>query len=53
MPEGVAKDGKGKEASPRRRPAGNLAKVKVELLDGSTMDLDVEVRIFYIDSPDV
>lgn len=54
MPEGVAKEvkeaksdvkAKAKEASPRRRPSGNMAKVKVELLDGSTMELEVEVSI--------
>lgn len=51
MPEGEAKEAKSdakakaKDASPRRRPAGNTAKVKVELLDGSTMDLDVDVSI--------
>lgn len=44
MPESVAKDdGKKKEASPRRRPTGNTAHVRVELLDGSTMELDVDV----------
>jgi hypothetical protein len=49
MPEGVAKEGsearpKVKEASsPRRRPSGNLANIKVELLDGSTMDLQSDV----------
>lgn len=44
MPESVAKDdGKKKEASPRRRPSGNTAHVRVELLDGSTMELDVDV----------
>lgn len=42
MPEAKS-DVKAKEASPRRRPTGNVAKVKVELLDGSTMELDVEV----------
>lgn len=53
MPEGVAKEakddakGKAKEASsPRRRVAGNIARVKVELLDGSTMELDVDVSGF-------
>lgn len=48
MPEGVAKEdakGKAKEASPRRRPSGNVVKVKVELLDGSIMELDVDVSI--------
>ncbi|XP_075985080.1 protein 4.1 homolog isoform X3 [Anticarsia gemmatalis] len=48
MPESVAKeakdDGKKKE-SPRRRPAGNTAHVRVELLDGSTMELDVDRKI--------
>ncbi|XP_041973336.1 protein 4.1 homolog isoform X2 [Aricia agestis] len=50
MPEGVAKDGKdGKEEkkakeSPKRRP-GNLARIKVELLDGSTMDLEADRKI--------
>lgn len=47
MPEGVAKEGdakgKAKEASPRRRPSGNVARVRVELLDGSIMELDVDV----------
>lgn len=43
MPEGVAKEAKAKEASPRRRPAGNLARVRVELLDGSIMELEVDV----------
>lgn len=51
MPEGVAKEGKEekarakKEASPKRRPSGNLAKIKVELLDGSTMDLEADVSL--------
>ncbi|CAH0696478.1 unnamed protein product [Spodoptera exigua] len=48
MPEGVAKEdakGKTKEASPRRRPSGNVVKVKVELLDGSIMELDVDRKI--------
>lgn len=45
MPEGVAKEAKAKEASPRRRPAGNLARVRVELLDGSIMELDVDRKI--------
>ncbi|XP_035452100.2 protein 4.1 homolog isoform X1 [Spodoptera frugiperda] len=48
MPEGVAKEdakGKAKEASPRRRPSGNVVKVKVELLDGSIMELDVDRKI--------
>lgn len=51
MPEGEAKEAKGevkakaKDASPRRRPAGNQAQVKVELLDGSTMELQVDVSI--------
>lgn len=47
MPEGVAKEAKEEKKakeSPRRRPAGNTAHVRVELLDGSTMELDVEVR---------
>lgn len=55
MPESVPKESKetkevkdeakakAKTASPRRRPAGNTVKCNVELLDGSTMDLDVEV----------
>ncbi|XP_038218302.1 protein 4.1 homolog isoform X2 [Zerene cesonia] len=51
MPEGVAKDAKdGKDdkkskekESPKRR--GNLAKVNVELLDGSVMDLEVDRKI--------
>ncbi|VVC96864.1 unnamed protein product [Leptidea sinapis] len=47
MPEGVAKDAKnGKEKSkesPKRR--SNQAKVKVELLDGSIMDLVVDRKI--------
>lgn len=43
MPESVAKDDGKKEASPRRRPSGNTAHVRVELLDGSTMELDVDV----------
>ncbi|KAL0861240.1 hypothetical protein ABMA27_008805 [Loxostege sticticalis] len=52
MPEGVAKEAKDetkakakKEASPKRRPSGNLAKIKVELLDGSTMDLEADRKI--------
>lgn len=54
MPEGVAKDAreeakaKAKEASPRRKPSGNVARVKVELLDGSTMDLEVDVSTFIL-----
>ncbi|RVE53469.1 hypothetical protein evm_001839 [Chilo suppressalis] len=56
MPEGVkedakAKDGKDdvkvkgkKEASPRRRP-GHTTRVKVELLDGSTMELDADRKV--------
>lgn len=50
MPEGVAKEdakGKAKEASPRRRPAGNIARARVELLDGSIMELDVDVSTSY------
>ncbi|CAG9793124.1 unnamed protein product [Diatraea saccharalis] len=52
MPEGVAKDGKEdakakakKEASPRRRPSGNITRIKVELLDGSTMELEADRKI--------
>ncbi|XP_052744570.1 protein 4.1 homolog isoform X2 [Bicyclus anynana] len=52
MPEGVAKDAKGAKEekpkakeSPKRRPAGNQARVKVELLDGSVMDLDADRKI--------
>ncbi|XP_026728549.1 protein 4.1 homolog isoform X2 [Trichoplusia ni] len=51
MPEGVAKEAKddgkskAKEASPRRRATGNTAKVRVELLDGSVMELDVDRKI--------
>ncbi|KAJ0171263.1 hypothetical protein K1T71_012813 [Dendrolimus kikuchii] len=51
MPEVVAKEAKedakakSKEASPRRKPSGNVARVKVELLDGSTMDLEVDRKI--------
>ncbi|XP_048000948.1 protein 4.1 homolog isoform X3 [Leguminivora glycinivorella] len=48
MPEGVAKEAKDEKKSkesPRRRPAGNTAHVRVELLDGSTMTLDVERKI--------
>ncbi|XP_037296963.1 uncharacterized protein LOC115453675 isoform X3 [Manduca sexta] len=51
MPEGVAKDSKedakskSKEASPRRRATGNMAKVKVKLLDDSIMELDVDRKI--------
>ncbi|CAH0717567.1 unnamed protein product, partial [Brenthis ino] len=47
MPEGVAKDGKDAKAkakeSPKRRT--NVAKVKVELLDGSTMELESDRKI--------
>ncbi|XP_037873990.1 protein 4.1 homolog isoform X1 [Bombyx mori] len=50
MPESVAKDSKEdaktkNKESPRRRPTGNVAKVKVELLDGSNMELDVDRKI--------
>ncbi|KPJ03023.1 Protein 4.1-like [Papilio xuthus] len=54
MPEGVAKEAKeakddkkskAKEASPRRRPTGNLARANVEILDGSKMELDVDRKI--------
>ncbi|XP_073962671.1 protein 4.1 homolog isoform X3 [Choristoneura fumiferana] len=48
MPEGVAKEAKEEKKakeSPRRRPAGNTAHVRIELLDGSTMELDVERKI--------
>ncbi|CAH2261152.1 jg17187 [Pararge aegeria aegeria] len=53
MPEGVAKDAKGAKEetkaktkeSPKRRPSGNLARVKVELLDGSFMDLEADRKI--------
>lgn len=51
MPEGVAKEAKAakedskpkSKESPKRRPAGNGARVKVELLDGSVMDLEADV----------
>lgn len=57
MPEGVSKDpakdaevivvpapkAMSKDGSPRHRPVGNIVKVRVELLDGSTMELDVGV----------
>ena len=50
MPEGVAKDGKEAKAkakeSPKRRT--NLAKIKVELLDGSTMELEADVSRYCI-----
>ncbi|XP_026485251.2 protein 4.1 homolog isoform X4 [Vanessa tameamea] len=47
MPEGVAKDGKEAKAkakeSPKRRT--NLAKIKLELLDGSAMELEADRKI--------
>lgn len=47
MPEGVSKDGKNgkeekKKESPKKR-SGNLARVKVEMLDGSVTELEVDV----------
>ncbi|XP_049879741.1 protein 4.1 homolog isoform X2 [Pectinophora gossypiella] len=50
MPESVAKEAKDEakakpKDSPRRRPTGNLAKIKVELLDGSTMDFEADRKI--------
>lgn len=54
MPEGVAKEAKegkdpkdekkGKEEK-RQRVDGNVTKVKVELLDGSTLNLVVDVSV--------
>ncbi|KAI5635293.1 FERM central domain-containing protein [Phthorimaea operculella] len=48
MPESIAekaKDDKSKKDSPRRRPSDNLVKIKVELLDGSTMDFEAHRKI--------
>lgn len=46
MPESVAQDDgkKPKEGSLPRRAGGHSVRVKVDLLDGSSMDLEVEVR---------
>ncbi|CAF4860189.1 unnamed protein product [Pieris macdunnoughi] len=49
MPEGVTKDGKNgkeekKKESPKKR-SGNLARVKVEMLDGSVTELEVDRKV--------
>lgn len=49
MPEGVAKEAKdeakSKPKEEKRPHPGNIAKVKVELLDGSTLNFDVDKKI--------